>query len=327
MKKLLLRISIFLSVVFLGTACSNRLVEEQTTSKVFMVKPVNFGFNEQTASNNVFQVEGYNDEAQVKALNESQNYVKQLKENGIDVIYVEDTNEPRTPDSIFPNNWFSTHKGGTLVLYPMNAPNRRAERKEVFIDAIKENSKIEKTLDLSHWENEDLFLEGTGAMIFDRENHIVYACKSPRMHEKVLDDFCNQMGYKKVVFSSVDKNGQSIYHTNVMLCLGKTFAVICLDSITDENEKNAVVESLNKTNKKIIQISLDQMENFVGNMLELKNKNNERILVMSDRAYNNLNNEQKEYLESECKIIHPDLKYIELNGGGSARCMLGEIFE
>ena len=296
------------------------------TSKVFMVKPVCFGFNNETADSNPYQKEGYEKEAQENALKESEGFVKLLTENDITVIQVEDTMEPKTPDSVFPNNWFSTHEGGILVLYPMRANNRRAERKKVFLDAIKNNFDQKNIIDLTKWEKEEKYLEGTGSMVLDRENKIAYACKSPRTSDIVFNDFCNKLGYFPVLFNAVDKNGTMIYHTNVLMCIGKNFAIVCLNSITSEEERNMVIESLNKTKKKIIDISLEQLEKFAGNMLELKNKKGERYLIMSDTAYNSLTEEQKGYLEKECKILHPKIDYIENVGGGSARCMMAELF-
>ena len=295
------------------------------TSKVFMVKPINFGFNNETADSNPYQHEEF-EEAQEKALNESQDFVKLLTENNITVIQAEDTPEPKTPDSIFPNNWFSTHENGTLVLYSMKAENRRAERKQVFLDTIKKNFETKNIIDLTKWENENKFLEGTGSLVLDRENKIAFACKSPRTDEIVFNDFCNKLGYYPVLFNAVDKNDTMIYHTNVLMCVGKTFVIICLDSIKSMQERNMVIESINKTKKKIIDISLDQLEKFAGNMLELKNKNGKRYLIMSDTAYNSLTVEQKEYLEKECTILHPKIDTIEIIGGGSARCMMAELF-
>ena len=337
--KILLMITIFIivaliiTIIILGVkyssskeSSSSKSNDNYFTSKVFMVKPVCFGFNEQTADTNAFQREGFEKEAQEKALKESGNFVKLLTENDITVIQAEDTIEPKTPDSIFPNNWFSTHEGGILVLYPMYAENRRDERKQVFLDAIKQNFESKKIIDLTKWENEGKFLEGTGSLVLDRENKIAYACKSPRTSEIVFNDFCRKLGYLPVLFNAVDKNNTMIYHTNVIMCIGKTFAIICLDSIKSTEEKNMIIESLNKSKKKIIDITLEQLENFAGNMLEVKNKKGKRYLIMSDTAYNCLTKDQIEYLENECTILHPKIESIEINGGGSARCMMAELF-
>ena len=298
----------------------------QTTSTVFMVKPVCFGFNEQTAGNNAFQKEGFENGAQEKALKESDSFVNLLKENDITVVVAEDTNEPKTPDSVFPNNWISTHEGGVLVIYPMFAPNRRAERKEVFLDAIKKNFECKNIVDLTNWEKEGKFLEGTGSMVLDRVNKIAYACKSPRTCEDVFNDFCQKLGYKPILFNAVDKNDKMIYHTNVLMCVGSTFAVVCTDTIKDKEEKDRVTKSLLESGKKLVEITFDQMEHFAGNMLEVKNKTGKRFLIMSQTAYDCLTSEQKDYLEKECSILHPKIECIEVNGGGSARCMLAELF-
>lgn len=299
----------------------------QTTSTVFMVKPVRFGFNPQTAQSNAFQKkEGYGIQVQEAALREFLAYATLLRANGISIALAEDTQEPRTPDSIFPNNWFSTHEDGTLVLYPMAAPNRREERKGHFLEIIKKNFKVTRTVDLTHYEEEGLFLEGTGSMILDRENKIVYACRSPRTDMKVLDDFCTQLGYTPVTFESVDRNGQQIYHTNVMMCVGTAYAIVCLESIADPQERENVVTSLEKSGKKIIEISFDQVNKFAGNMLELCNGEGKKFLVMSATARKSLTSEQNRELSKTYRLLSPQLETIETNGGGSARCMLAEIF-
>jgi len=247
--------------------------------------------------NNAFQKEGFNEGAQDKALKEFNDFTSLLKENGINVASAEDTLEPKTPDSIFPNNWFSTHPGGKLVLYPMFAPNRRAERKEVFLQEIKKNGEYKEIIDLSKWEKEGKFLEGTGSMVLDRVAKIAYACKSPRTCEEVFNDFCKQLEFTPVLFNAVDKNDKMIYHTNVLMCVGSTFAVICLDTIKNEEERKKVVDSLEKTGKKVVNITFEQMEHFAGNMLEVKNKEGKRFLIMSKTAFDCLTEEQRKYLE------------------------------
>lgn len=298
----------------------------QTTDKVFMVKPVRFGFNPQTAANNAFQREGFEEKAQENASREFSAYVSLLRANKIDVVVAEDTEVPYTPDSIFPNNWFSTHEDGTLVLYPMFALNRRNERKSEFLDVIRRNFEVRRLVDLTWWETENLFLEGTGSMILDRENKIAYAGRSPRTNDKVLADFCKQMGYTAVVFDAYDQGGELIYHTNVMMSVGTKFSVICLSAITDLQQRKQVVESLQATGKTIIDISFEQMSSFAGNMLELKNRDGKPILVMSSSARKSLTAEQTKQLSGYYKLLSPGLEYIENNGGGSARCMLAEIY-
>lgn len=299
----------------------------QTTSTVFMVKPARFGFNPQTAESNAFQKkDGFGRAVQESALREFLAYATLLRANGVNIALAEDTLEPRTPDSIFPNNWFTTHEDGTLVLYPMAAPNRREERKEHFLQIIKKSFKVTRTVDLTHYEDQGLFLEGTGSMILDRENKIVYACRSPRTCEKVLDDFCKELGYTPVLFEAVDSNGQQIYHTNVMMAVGTTYAIVCLDSIADISEREKVVASLEKTGKKILGISLEQMGQFAGNMLELQSNEGKKLLVMSATARKSLTPEQNRELSKTYRLLSPQLETIETNGGGSARCMLAEIF-
>ena len=298
----------------------------QTTDTVLMVSPVAFGYNEETAVNNAFQEEGDENNIPQKARKESDNYVQLLKDNGINVIAVEDTKKPHTPDSVFPNNWFSTHDDGTLVLYPMFAENRRLERKPAALEAIEANFDEKRTVDLTHYEEEGLFLEGTGSMVLDRVNKIAYACESPRTNKTVLNDFCEQLGYTPVLFKAVDAEGTEIYHTNVMMHVGTEVAVVCMEAIKDPDKRSEVRESLEKTGKTIVDISFDQMNHFAGNMLELRNKDGEPCLVMSLTAYESLTDEQIEFLQSRMTLITPDLDCIEQNGGGSARCMIAEIF-
>ena len=299
----------------------------QTTDTVLMVSPVAFDYNEETAVNNAFQEEGKESDTAKLAKKESDAYIKMLKDNGINVITVKDTKKPHTPDSVFPNNWFSTHDDGTLVLYPMFAENRRLERKPAALEAISENFGEKKTVDLTHYEKEGKFLEGTGSMVLDRVNKIDYACESPRTNKDVLEDFCDQLGYTPILFKAVDKDGNEIYHTNVLMHVGTEVAVVCLDSIKDDDQRAKVKDSLEKTGKEIVEISFDQMNHFAGNMLELRNKDGDPCLIMSKTAYESLTKKQIGFLESKMKLITPDLDCIETNGGGSARCMIAEIFK
>lgn len=301
----------------------------QSTSKVLMVRPVRFGFNEQTAGNNSFQKRGYELSAQDMALEEFDNFVSLLRANNVDVVVVEDTPEPHTPDSIFPNNWFSTHASGELVLYPMCAPNRRLERKESVLNVIKEigeRGKMRRIVDLTHWESEKLFLEGTGSLIFDRKNRIVFACRSPRCDIAVLEDLCEKLDYEFLDFGAYDRDGKPIYHTNVMMCVGDKFVVACLDSIKNIDERTEFISFVEDCDKELIEISIDQMEQFAGNMLQLRSTGGDPLLIMSATAKRALTTDQLESLMSYCKIISPELESIETNGGGSARCMLAEIF-
>lgn len=298
----------------------------QTTSKVFMVKPVRFGFNPQTADNNAFSRPGRDTSAQENALREFTSYVSLLRANKIDVVIGEDTYSPHTPDSIFPNNWFSTHDDGTMVLYPMSTVNRRHERKEELLEVIRKNFEVRRLIDLTWWENDNLYLEGTGSMVLDRDNRIVYAARSPRTSEKVLEDFCKQMCFTPVCFDASDRDGMAIYHTNVMMSVGTLYAVVCTESIHEE-DREKVLTSLRESGKKIMEITLDQLGHFAGNMLELHNSEGKAVLVMSASARKSLTPEQNRELSNHYKLLSPQLDSIEMLGGGSARCMLAELFQ
>lgn len=298
----------------------------QTSSTILMVRPVRFGFNEQTASNNSFQKRGFEKSAQERALEEFDNFVSLLRSNGVEVIVAQDTEEPHTPDSIFPNNWFSTHETGELVLYPMCAPNRRLERKEGVMNLIMGTNGVKKIIDLTGWEAKGLFLEGTGSMILDRENKLAYVCRSPRSDETILQKLCDELDYEYFIFSAYDNSDSLIYHTNVMMCVAEEFVVACLDSIKDIDERQSFIELVENCDKELIEISMEQMENFAGNMLQVKSKNGEPILVMSATAKKCLTSDQLSKLMGYCKIVAPEISVIEINGGGSARCMMAEIY-
>lgn len=297
----------------------------QNTSHLLMIQPVQFGFNEQTAVNNSFQKNSGSD-VQQNALHEFTEFADLLQKNKIDVTVVEDSLLPPTPDSVFPNNWISFHADGSIFLYPMFAQNRRLERKPAVLDAVEARFTVSKIVDLTKYETAGLFLEGTGSMVLDREHKIAYACLSPRTNETVLNEFCKLAGYKPVTFIATDKNGADIYHTNVMMCVAKTFAVVCLESVTAEKEKADLVNSLQQTGKEIIDITPEQLDHFAGNMLQVINEHGELLLVMSTQAYHSLTPSQIDSLEKYNRIIHSSLYNIETAGGGSARCMLAEIF-
>lgn len=291
-----------------------------------MIRPVSFGFNEQTAGSNAFQNRDADQQAvQDKALAEFDGFVKTLKENGVSVTVVDDTAQPHTPDSIFPNNWVSFHADGTVFLYPMQAENRRLERREDIISKLEDTFKVAHVIDLSRFEAENKFLEGTGSMVLDRENKIAYACLSPRTDKEVLTLFCEQAGYKAISFEAADANGKAIYHTNVLMCIGSGFAVVCTDSIPNPHEKVVVLESLRSPHKEVVEVTFDQMNRFAGNMLEVKNKAGENLIVMSQNAYQALDEEQKVTLKKYGKLVYADINTIETNGGGSARCMIAEV--
>jgi hypothetical protein len=299
---------------------------KQTTPHLLMIKPVAFDFNAETAVNNAFQQKGSNTNAQQKAETEFDTFVLKLRDAGVDVTVIKDTPIPHTPDSIFPNNWISFHWDGTLILYPMYAANRRAERKAHVVAEIAGKFEISNRIDFSSEEANNKFLEGTGSMVLDRPNKIAYACLSPRTDKSLFDKWCNQMAYRGCSFYSVDESGDEIYHTNVMMCVADRYAVICLDSIRNATERKEVVDTLTNSGKEIIEISYSQMNRFAGNMLQVENKQGQQFLVMSSQAYHSLTPEQVAKLETYNPIIHSDLTTIETNGGGSARCMMAEVF-
>ncbi len=297
----------------------------QTTSHILMIKPVSFGFNAETAVNNAFQVNTAESGVQQNALKEFEDFVELLRSNGVDVTVIEDTPLPHTPDSIFPNNWISFHHDGTLLLYPMYAVNRRTERKAHVLDQIQQKFQVKNKLDLTGYENQNIFLEGTGSMVLDRDNRIAYACLSPRTNEKALEEFCRLMNYRPVVFNATDGNGQPIYHTNVMMCVADQYVVICLESISDPMEQKMITENIRDSNKSLVVITLHQMQHFAGNMLQVENNKGEKLLVMSSQAYEALTIEQLQELNRYNRILHSPLTTIETNGGGSARCMMAEV--
>lgn len=298
-----------------------------------MIRPVQFRMNEQTAVNNYYQktIEHLTPDAvNALAVEEFDAFVQKLQAAGIQVVVVDDTKEFDTPDSIFPNNWISFHKNGTIALYPMFAENRRFERKESVVEAIEEKGfSIKHVVDYSEAEQENLFLEGTGSIILDREYQKAYCALSPRADEQLFIEFCEDFDFFPVIFSAyqtVNQKREKIYHTNVMMCIGSTFAVICLDSIDDKKERKNVIYHLKKDNKDIIEITEDQVNQFAGNMLQLLGKNNTPFLIMSQSAFDSLRADQLSKLEKHTKIISSSLQTIEACGGGSARCMMAEIF-
>jgi len=302
------------------------LSESQTTNHLLMIRPVRFGYNAQTAVNNAFQVQDANQEmVQQKAVEEFDAFVNKLREAGVDVTVVQDSAEPHTPDSIFPNNWVSFHADGTVMLYPMYAYNRRLERKPAVLEAIAEKFIIAQQVDFSDAEAEDIFLEGTGSMVLDRENRISYACISPRTDAGLLLKWCEKAGYHGVAFDAVDEKGTAIYHTNVLMAVADKYVVICLDAIPSSTEKEMVIDTIKESGKQLIEISFDQMNHFAGNMLQVENESGDKILVMSSQAWQSLAEEQQAILASFNKIVHSSLNTIESNGGGSARCMMAEI--
>lgn len=298
-----------------------------------MIRPVGFRMNEQTAVNNYYQkvLDGLLPETvNLKAQLEFDEFVVKLRNAGISVTVVEDTKSPDTPDSIFPNNWISFHENGDVALYPMFAENRREERREDILDLLEEDGfKIENIVDYTSAEEDQIYLEGTGSLLIDRPNGKVYCALSPRADEELVIEFCEDFDYAPVIFEAFQTvNGERklIYHTNVMMCLGETFAVICADCIDDKKERKMVLDNLKADDKEVILITEDQVNNFAGNMLEVRGKDDKRYLIMSDAAYKSLKPTQIEKLEFHCEILTSSLDTIEACGGGSARCMMAEIF-
>ena len=304
----------------------------QTTNSILMIRPINFRMNEQTAVNNYFQEDlSLRDSLiNLKAQKEFDDYVDKLRKFGVEVIVVSDNQENDTPDSVFPNNWVSFHNDGTMAIYPMFAENRRLERREdIILELEKEGFLIENIVDYTSAEDQNIFLEGTGSMILDRQNKIAYCAISPRADEELFIEFCEDFEYTPVIFTAnqtVDNSREAIYHSNVMMCIAETFSVICLSCIDDKKERKNVISHLKKSGKEIIDITEKQMHQFAGNMLQVKGKNNELFLVMSQAAYNSLTKEQIKKIEKHCNIISSSLETIETCGGGSARCMMAEVF-
>ncbi len=298
----------------------------QHTSHLLMIKPVKFDFNAETAVNNSFQVNAGDTAAQQKALREFEGMIQILRDHQIDVTVVEDTPQPHTPDSVFPNNWISFHSNGHVYLYPMFAANRRLERKQHVLDTIREKFQVSQTIDLSYHESSNGFLEGTGSMVLDRDNRIAYACLSPRTNQQILEAFCEMENFRAVSFTAGDAKGEPIYHTNVMMCVADRYAVVCLDSVSNSQEKQMLADTITNSGKELIEISLEQMNQFAGNMLQVHNANRKTFLVMSSQAYHSLRAEQLHRIEKYDPVIHSDISTIEKNGGGSARCMMAEIF-
>ena len=307
------------------------LMKKQITNTVLMVRPVRFRMSEQTVVNNYFQEEMdlKNDEINRQAQQEFDVLVEKLRTVGVKVIVVDDIYEQNTPDSVFPNNWITFHQNGDVAIYPMFAENRRRERREDILDKVEaEGFDIENVYDYTDAEKENIFLEGTGAMVLDRVNRKAYCALSPRADEELFIEFCEDFEYTPVIFKAyqqVNNEQLPIYHTNVMMALGVDFAVVCLDTITDKSERKNLLHHLKEDKKEVINITPKQMEQYAGNMLQVQGKDS-TYLVMSDAAYNSLTPEQRETIEKHTAIIHSNLETIETCGGGSARCMMAEVF-
>lgn len=309
----------------------NLLPEPQCASTVIMVRPVAFHANPLTMDSNSFMNEDLalsDEQQQSAALSEFEGLVAALRDAGVRVLVFDDTRAPGTPDSVFPNNWVSFHADGTVVLYPMMAVNRRTERRMDIIEALSsdEHFQIREIIDLSGHEMEERFLESTGSLVLDRPNRIAYACLSPRTHVEVLGEFAQRLDYEVVTFDATDRDGQAIYHTNVMMAQGNGFAVICAEAIRDQVQRRAVLGKLESLGHEIVEISMSQMEQFAGNMLELESLAGEKILAMSQRARESLKEEQLETLGKHAQLVSAPINVIEDSAGGSVRCMLAEVF-
>jgi len=306
---------------------------KQTTNTILMIRPVAFRMNEQTAVNNYYQKVLDNllpATVNAKAQEEFDTFVEKLKNVGVNVIVVDDTVDPDTPDSIFPNNWISFHENGDVALYPMFAENRRLERREDVLDILEEKGfHIENLVDYTSAEEDNIFLEGTGSLLLDRENGKAYCALSPRADEELMIEFCEDFELNPVIFEAyqtVNGERKHIYHTNVMMCLAETFAVICADCIDDTKERKMVLDCLKSDGKEIILITEDQVNNFAGNMLQVRGADDKRYLVMSASAHQSLTKDQIAKIEKHCAILSSSLDTIEACGGGSARCMMAEVF-
>lgn len=305
---------------------------KQITDTILMVRPVAFRMNEQTAVNNFFQ-EGLqldNEQINIKAQGEFDAFVQKLKDVGVNVLVVEDDRKLDTPDSVFPNNWVSFHEDGTAVVYPIFAENRRRERRAEIFDKIEgEGFLIENVVDYTDAEEEELFLESTGSLLLDRVHEKAYCALSPRAHEELLIEFCEDFHFTPVIFTAYQDVGGKrlpVYHTNVMMCLAENFVVICLDSIDDVKERKNVVKHLKADRKEIIEITEAQLHHFAGNMLQVQGAEGKKYLVMSEDARQSLTPAQLTAIEKHCQILSSDLETIETCGGGSARCMMAEVF-
>ncbi len=305
------------------------MAESQLTSRVLMIRPARFESNPLTAASNRFQGKTGASPAdqQAAALREFDGLVEALQAAGIDVVVVEDTPEPHTPDSIFPNNWISMHADGRVVLYPMEAENRRTERRNDIIEHLHDaiGLQVTEVIDLTAHENEGHYLEGTGSMVLDRANRIAYACLSSRTHFDALGDFAQRMGYEVVAFDAVDSEGVPIYHTNVLMNIGEELAVICDEAIPRQEQREAVLARLRDTGHDVIRLSYEQLNAFAGNMLELRGADGERVTAMSEQAYQSLSEEQRARFEANGRIVSASIDNIEQSAGGSVRCMLAEV--
>lgn len=304
----------------------------QTTSSVLMVRPSNFRFNAETASNNFYQEEDFRSTELIQnlALAEFDNLVLLLRMHGINVVAVDDSHIPIKPDAVFPNNWLSMHDDGKLILYPIFSQNRRGERRKEIVELlIRKGFLIHEIIDLSFFEESQQYLESTGSMVLDHSAHIIYACRSIRTHLNPLSYLAKILDYRLILFDAIQEiNGylSPIYHTNVMMHVGTEFAIVCLDSMPRTAERLLVQKTLVDSGKKIIPITIKQKNNFAANVLELRNDGGESFTILSQRAIDSLNLGQILQIESVSNLIIAPVPTIEKIGGGGVRCMMAEIF-
>ncbi len=301
---------------------------KQVATTILMIRPASFGYNAETAASNVFQgnVTLTEKKVQQKAVNEFDAFVNKLRSHNINVLVIEDTPLPQKPDAIFPNNWFCTLNDGTVATFPMLAANRRAEVRSDLIQTLKDDFIVTNIEDWTNYDKNKLYLEGTGSMILDHENKIVYACLSPRTNKILLQQFADAHGYKTITFFSKDDDGTDVYHTNVIMHMGVGYAVICLSSVRNENERDEVIEYLTKTNHDIIDITMQQVHHYAGNMLQVESKDGKLYTILSKQAFEALNYGQKQQLAKHTELLPINITTIETVGGGSVRCMMAEIF-
>ena len=298
------------------------------TNHILLVRPASFGYNQETAESNAFQNKIDKDAEAVKneAIAEFDAFAQKLRDNGVSVEIVQDTVAPIKPDAIFPNNWGSFHPDGRVILYPMCAPNRRIEKRPEILDQLREKFDIKELIDLSKYENENRFMEGTGSIVFHHRSKKAYACLSERTDKANFEEVCEILGYKAISFFSRDQKGFEIYHTNVMMCMASEYAIVCMESITDETERENVAMEILDSGQELIDVSYDQINQFAGNALEVANEKGESCLALSMSAYKALTDKQKEKIEKYSKFIPLEINTIETIGGGSARCMMAEIY-
>jgi hypothetical protein len=303
----------------------------QAPECVLMVKPSGFGFNPETAASNSFQensAEDNDQKIQLGAMSEYDGLVRALRKAGVEVFEFSVTDEFNTPDAVFPNNWVSFHHDGRVILYPMMAPSRRLERRTEFIDALitQYHFRVNEVIDLSAYENQHQYLEGTGSLVIDYHNRCIYANRSPRTNPDLVYKVADLLGCSTCIFTAVDASGQDIYHTNVLMCIADTFAVVCLDAVKDPDERQQLISSLSAHGHEIVNITVHQMHQFAGNMMQLRSIKGDPILAMSESAYRSLNEDQRQYLSSRSRLVYAPIDTIETYGGGSVRCMLAGIF-